>query len=105
MIMSGKVIEFNKKLKDIEDYGTIPFDPGFVARVISINQVNGGLLSVTVDFSEFEERNEKILRPTWPNDIGDPILKWSETDFYPTDRKTTILVYKAEKPFKILRDI
>ena len=104
MISPGKVIQFTDKLYDVDDYATIPFDPGFVARVESVKQKDD-LLVIGLQFAEFEERNYEILRNTWPNDVGDPVLKWVDTEYYPIEGKATIIVYKSEKPFKILKNI
>jgi len=90
--LRDKVIEFGKHF-DQES-----FDPGMRARVIRVvdEDGNGDSLSLTCDFSEFEEYNKTQAIADWREPIisgtGKAGLFWHETTFYPTDKLVNIWV-------------
>lgn len=89
----------------------IDFDPNQKARVVDINvqfvneEGHDHMVLLTVDFSEFEERNKTLARPEYFDDYGAPRLKWHETKYYPEDKRSTLYVGENEPvPFAIESD-
>lgn len=94
-----KVIEF--KETKVGHYDTVPFDPGMQARVIEYNEKENGTCTVKLDMSEFIKENEKKMIPNWEDRMGQKILKWNRTKFYPTDQIATVTYYVENPPFEL----
>jgi hypothetical protein len=80
----GKVIKFNKEV----EYSEIDFDIGMKARVVGFAITDPGeVFKLDLDFSEFEEANKQLMQSNYYDRSGNPTLKWSETNFYPSNCK------------------
>jgi len=98
------VIEFNEQLKIDKDYETIAFDPGMKANVLGERSMGGGLVEVFLEWSEFVLENSQKMVPNWPDHKGKGKLKWNQTQFYPADHQTRILVKSDDRPYDELID-
>jgi hypothetical protein len=103
--MEGQVIQFTKKLYEVEDYMTIPFDIDMKAKIIKEepHPKMPGVLCITLDMEDFLEENIPNMRNNWQSDRGQVILNWSQTKYWPADNKVKIVVYKDKKPYKIVK--
>lgn len=88
----GKVIVFN----EFVEHGEYDYDTGMKCRVISADHDmngdyhngTGGTFKLTVDFSEFEEFNKSLMKPTYYDENHKPTLTWAESKYYPKNCQT-----------------
>jgi hypothetical protein len=81
----GKVIKFNENVEESE----IDFDEGMKAKVIGSRVVEKDVFQLTLDFSEFEEENKKLMKANYWDKNRNATLRWCETRYYPKDCITT----------------
>jgi hypothetical protein len=75
----GKVIRFNRNVEETE----IDFDESMKARVVSYRIVDYDVFQLTLDFSEFEEDNKRLMKHNYYDSNGKPTLRWCDTRYYP----------------------
>jgi hypothetical protein len=73
---------------DVENYEN--FDPDMKARLVSMYKDEECYCCV-FDFTDFEEYNKSIEQPVWNGKHGE-MLKWSESAYYPKDKRTKVYV-------------
>lgn len=78
------------------------YDVGMMCRVEGITDKddlsddNCIVFRVNTDFSEFEDFNKSVAKPTWFDDNNNPTLKWHETKAYPKNKKDWIYMQIAK---------
>ena len=105
--MEGQVIQFTKKLYEVEDYMTIPFDLDMKAKIIKEEphpQMGEEVLKLVVDMSDFLEENEELMRNNWEDQKGRVCLNWRQTKYWPEDNLVKLVVFKGKKPYKIVKN-
>lgn len=104
MVSSGAkpVVEFTKEC-DRFDYES--FDTGMRARLTSVwTDVELDCLGCQFDIAEFEGFNKSVERPVWYGKNGE-MVTWSESPYYPEDKKVTIYIGEDECPgFEIIEE-
>ena len=104
--MEGQVIQFTKKLYEIEDYMTIPFDIDMRAKITKEEMqphLGESVMRVTLDMTDFLEYNNPFMRRNWQNERGEVCLSWRATEYWPEDNTIKIYIFKDKKPYKIVK--
>lgn len=85
----------------VEDYEC--FDPEMKARLVSM-YVDEDCYCCVFDFAEFEEYNKSIETPVWNGKNGE-LLKWSESFYYPKDKRSKVYVGFEDEPCFVLEQV
>lgn len=106
--LKGKVVKFTSASEvDYEIYA----DEGMLARVLSVTDDSCGkdrMVKIRLDFDEFKEHNERLQKPNFYDNNGNPTLTWYESGLYEDGKDTIICMEDTEKylpPFVPIDDI
>lgn len=91
------IVCFTRKVEDYEC-----FDPNMKARLLSIYEDEDTLCCI-FDFTEFEDYNKAFEMPVWIGKNGE-YLKWSESPYYPKDKRVKIYVGYDDEPCFVLEN-
>lgn len=102
----GKVIRFNHHLASDHE---MDFVEGQKATILNVDpQIENDIVKILIDFSKYEEENNRIAPADYFDSEHKPTLKWCETKYYPKDKRATIYVdpniEKYPLPFDILEE-
>lgn len=89
---SSPVVKFNNHIEEFE----IGFESGMMARLVGWKRVGEDFEGV-FDFSEFEEHNKSYEQPNYYDKNGVACLKWSETAYYPKDKREEMYFCATEE--------
>lgn len=86
------VVRFTEEIEDFEGP-----DEGMIAALLNIEDspYEDDTLHLFFDFSGYEEENKAVAKHDFYDNNGEPTLSWFETNFYPSDGKWDIYVFKT----------
>lgn len=94
------VVRFDDQIERQEGCG---FESGMMAKAISVEDDGDGVYIITFDFSDYELYNDSIDKRKWFDNNHIPCLKWSETHFYPVNKKEKVYWdFSFDTPFEIV---
>lgn len=92
------IVEFKDGIEEQEC-----FDPGMKAKLISMNEEDDWGYCCVFDFSDYEDYNKAFEIPVWFGNNGEK-LKWSETSYYPNDKKAKVYIGKDNVELFVIVD-